>query len=246
MPFVNDDLLDYARLRTRLPPGEPFRLDEAYRRAHLPLVAPGHPDVIAEDAARGYVMGLHETIWSLVIPIDAGVLAASPAYQALNEALRQSRFAGKIAWEIAARRRHVLHATIAGNLGRGAPPILSPEQRKGLRRARCFRIRLKGLFSGNINLGRLYLALYPELIDGENAVHRVQDALGAKRTSLYVMGLHTLADHLDVPETAALFALIERFGDVPLLETEVNSLWMLGARDDLALDSEVAESVPLS
>lgn len=245
MPFVAEPDLDYTRLATRFVAGKGLRLDEAYRRAHLPLVAPEHPDVIAEDGARGYMMGRHETIWSLVIPIDSDRLEASPAYQAMDIALRQSPFADKIAWEIANKRRHVLHATIVGNLARGAPPAISREVRASLKRAGPFRLRLVGLFSGNINLGRLYLALYPEVIEGENAVHRLQDALGARRTRLYVVGLYNLSDHLDPHEASALAAVIAQFKDTHFLESDGIALAMLGARDDLALDSSVTENVTL-
>ena len=48
--FCSDEELDYGRSRFLFAPGKGFRLDEAYRLAHLPLVAPTHPDVIG---ARG-------------------------------------------------------------------------------------------------------------------------------------------------------------------------------------------------
>ena len=45
--FCSDDELGFERSRTRFPCGEGLTLDETYRLAHLPLVAPDHPRVIA-------------------------------------------------------------------------------------------------------------------------------------------------------------------------------------------------------
>ncbi len=102
MPFVTDENLAYRASETQFPPGSILRFDEAYRRAHLPLVAPDHPDVIREDLARGYAMGRHEMRWSLVVPVSWDALSASPAFQALEAELRASPIAGKMAWDIEA------------------------------------------------------------------------------------------------------------------------------------------------
>ena len=79
--FCGDDALAYRRSRTRFAPGEGLTLDEAYRRAHLPLVAPRHPSVIAADVARGYAMGRHAPVFSLVLPVPAAALEAAGAWR---------------------------------------------------------------------------------------------------------------------------------------------------------------------
>ncbi len=67
--LCDDDELDYIAHRTKFEQGQGFLLDEAYRLAHLPLVAPDHPRVIARRAGRHYDMGRHEPVFSLSLPI---------------------------------------------------------------------------------------------------------------------------------------------------------------------------------
>ena len=105
-------------------------LDEAYRLAHLPLVAPDHPRVIARRDGRPYEMGRHEPVFSLVLPIADELLRRSAAYLALEADLKASPLAPKIAWNIVERRRHKLHATLCGSLSTGeTPPVLDAMQR---------------------------------------------------------------------------------------------------------------------
>lgn len=238
--YIPDAELDYQRFATRLVPGSGLAMDESYRRAHLPLVAPDHPRVIASDAARGYLMGRHETMWSLVVPVEWEALAQSPAFHAMHKAMKAGPLAAKIDWVSFEKRRNVLHATIAGSLARGVAPEFDQDWRAAFREIAPFRVALRGLFSGNINLGRLYLKLYPEDRDG-NAIRALQRRLGVRETGLYVVGLYNLIDDLDACEAAWLADFIARYGDRDWLEVTVDCLHLLGARDDLALDSEVAE-----
>ena len=90
--FCDDATLGYLRSRTALPEGVPLTLDEPYRLAHLPLVAPGHPGVIARQDGRFYEMGRHPSVFSAVLPID----------EAGNTVLvGQQRFPfGRYSWEL--------------------------------------------------------------------------------------------------------------------------------------------------
>ena len=54
--FCADSALGYDRSRSVFNQGEAFRLDDAYRLAHLPLVNPSHPDVIANTPGKSYEM----------------------------------------------------------------------------------------------------------------------------------------------------------------------------------------------
>lgn len=213
--------------------GEGLALDEAYRLAHLPLVAPQHPKAIARLPDKPYDMGRHSKVVSLVLPV--------PDIDHLLEAeLRAQPFAHKIAWDIAARRRGKLHATLCG-----APVVLDEAQRQALRAVGPITVELRGLFSGNVNLGRLYLRVYPEKRDGENLLARLQRMLGKRWTGLYPVGLHNLIDDLDPQEAAALAALIERWWERPILRWQVDALWLLGSHDDLVLDGGVEETISL-
>ncbi len=245
LAFCDDAMLGYQRSRTAFAPGASFTLDEAYRLAHLPLVAPAHPGVIARRAGTDYEFGRHARIFSLVLPIDDTALRASPAFQALENELRASPFAEKIAWDLLPRRADRLHATICGSWGIGEAPVITPEQRRALVAIGPVSVQLRGLFSGNINRGRLYLRAYPDLRDGRNAFHAIQTAMGRPTTDLYLVGLYNLIDDLDAAETAALAALIERHWESELLSWRADALWLLGSYDDLVLDAAVSEALPL-
>jgi hypothetical protein len=240
--FCADSNLGYQRSRTKFEAGRGLMLDTSYRLAHLPLVAPDHPRVIASREGKPYEMGRHPTVFSLGLPIDAKQLEASPAFRELDEEIRTLPFASKIAWDILPRRRDKLHATLCNGLGDDARDI-AERARRELRRLAPMAVELRGIFSGNINVGRLYLRVYPEYRDGQNLFRRLQRTLGRPETDLYVVGLYNLKDDLDVQETVALGALIERWWDRPILRHSVDRLWLMHATDDLVLDGGVAEEI---
>jgi hypothetical protein len=246
--LCGDDELGYERSRTRFTAGLGLAFDDAYRLAHLPLVAPDHPLVIARTGRDGlpYAMGRHDRVFSLVMPVAHAVLASSAAYRTLDAELHAAPFAAKIAWHAAERRQDKLHATICGALSTGRPPTITPEARRALAAIGPLTVELRGLFSGNVNVGRLYVRVYPERRDGANTLHRVQRALARRETDLYVVGLHNFVEPLDAGEAAALAALLERWWHVPLARLTVAHLVLLGADDDLALASAVVERLPLA
>jgi len=243
--LCSDAELGYERSRTRFVPGKKLLLDEAYRMAHLPLVAPDHPDVIPSRPGASYLMGRHERAFSLVLPVPADELEKSAAYQELEGELRQSPFANKIAWDLLPKRRRRLHATICGSLSKDVPYTFPDRERLALKRLERLRVELRGLFSGNINVGRLYLRLYPECREGINTLRQIQRTLGRPQTDLYLVGLFNLTDHLEAVEADALQGIIARWWDRPILTLDVSCLWHLGSFDDLVLDSSVYDVIPL-
>lgn len=243
--FCTDDDLGYQRSRTVFAEGSALRLDEPYRLAHLPLVAPAHPGVIARQEGRSYEMGRHPRVYSLVLPIDGTLLAASGPFMRLDDAMRRASFAHKIAWDILPRRADRLHATLCGTLSTGAAPAIREDLREALAAVGPFEVELRGLFCGNVNLGRLYLRVYPETRGGSNPIHTIQAAFGRPPGDLYLVGLYNLIDDLDIAETAALSGLIARWWDVPLLRWTVRDLWVLGACDDLVLDADIDTTLQL-
>lgn len=231
--LCDDGELGYRASLTPFVAGEGFAFDEAYRLAHLPLVAPQHPKVIARKPGRHYEMGRHAPVVSLVLPV--------PDIDHLVEAeLKAEPFASKIAWDIAGRRRGKLHATLCNS-----PVTLDDAERRALAEIGPFTVEARGFFSGSTNHGRLYLRVYPEKRDGENVLARVQRLLGRRQTGLHLIGLHNLVDDLDAHEAAAFAALIERCWERPILRWQVDAFCLLAARDDLILDSEVVETIPL-
>ncbi len=95
--FCSDEDLDYSRSRTKFTGGKGLALDEAYRLAHQPLVAPRHPGVIPSRPGTFYAMGRHPRVHSLVIPVPDELLQQSTAYSELDSELRSAPFAAKIA-----------------------------------------------------------------------------------------------------------------------------------------------------
>lgn len=241
--FCNDDELGYRRSLTDLT--TPLTLDESYRLAHLPLVAPEHPGIIARREGKFYEMGRHPAVYSLVLPVEDGALRASAAFLALEDELKASPFAGKIAWDILPKRQDRLHATVCGSLSLAEPPAIAAETRDALRRIRPFAVELRGLFSGNVNRGRLYLPVYPEKRAGRNALQEVQSAFGRAPGDLWLIGLYNLTDDLDAEETTALAEIVARWWNKPLLSLTVSELQVMGASDDLVLDAHVEAVLPL-
>jgi hypothetical protein len=241
--LIGDEDLAYRKSRTRFAAGAGMTLDEGYRLAHLPLIDPAHPKAIARKDGTHYDNGRHPPVYSLVVPTPD--LPEAPAYRELEQELRRAPFAGKIAWDLVARRQAKLHATVCGSLSVGEPPGIAQEAREALARFGPVTLELRGLFSGNVNRGRLYLRLYPECRDGQNALHLIQRVLGRPSSDLYVVGIWNLTEDLDATEAAALESLIERWWDRPILRFAADGLWLMGAKDDLVLDSEVVETFSL-
>lgn len=250
MPFdpptpelCDDSELGYRRVLTPFLKGEGLRLDETYRLAQLPLVAPNHPAVIPEMPGRYYRMGRHVGVHSLVMMVDPDALEASGAFGALEAEVRAAPFAAKVAWQMPPLRRHRLHATLCGELP--GPPFVGEEARRALAAIGPFDVEVRGLLSGNVNLGRLYLKAYPERRGGRNVLHHVQEALGYRPSDLHVVGLYNLTDNLDAQEAAALRDLIGRWWDMKLARLRIDSLAVLMSRDDLVLDAAIVETVSL-
>lgn len=245
MIFAPDESLGYANALMLPASGQAFRFDESYRRAHLPLIAPGHPRVIARDEQRGYAMGRHRMIYSAVLPIPADMLDASPQFRAMEQALGTAAFAKKIDWDLLPKRRDVLHATLCGTLSADEAPVIDDDLRQRLKNIGPFSMELRGVFSGNMNVGRLYLQLYPEMRGGDNVIHTVQAAFGRQPTGMYLVGLYNFRDELTVEESAALRAFLLEWWEKPLLRLVCEEIWILGARDDLVLERVIAERIKL-
>ena len=242
MRYVPAAELGYERIRRDLSAGGPLRLDESYRLAHLPLLAPAHPDAIASRPGTDYDRGRYTSARrSLVVPIPADRLEASPAFRALDHDVRQSRLAAKVAWTVMQARRSRLHATLANGIG---PGPAADAVAALLRAAGTIRSRLGGPLVGERNLGRIYLPLVPEVRDGGNPLRLVQELAGVTPTGLYLVGYYSLTDHLDAEETAALAAMLDRHGRATMLEGRIERLWLMETHDDLALDSRVVAELP--
>jgi hypothetical protein len=242
--YTTDAELAYARVRWWLTPGAPLRFDEAYRMAHLPLVAPDHPAAIHEPAGRPYRSGrCSEVRYSLVVPIEAAALVESAVFAAIERDVASQAFAHKIAWSLLPLRATKLHITLAGGLERTALAQHAEAARRVLREHGPLRYRLGGLFCGEKNHGRLYFAGYPERIGNADVFALVQDAVRGRRSALYLFGYYNLLDELDPTEAQALYELLERWREATTAELEAASLQLIATHDDLALEGHVIEHV---
>jgi hypothetical protein len=231
--YCDDAALGYAAARRRFAPGEALRFDESYRMAHLPLIAPAHPAVIR--SAADYRDGRYETArYSLVVPVGFRDLAASPDFQAVDAALRNSSFARKIAFDLCERRAAKLHVTLGGLARSELEPRAQAVARQLARRG-APRFKLRGPFLGSKNTGRSYFPAYPQDVGGDDAFGLIQDALGVARTRFYVLGYYNLVDELDPGETSALQHIVDAWSKAEILHVQSDDCVIQATNDDLVL-----------
>lgn len=245
MIYCNDSQLSYNEYQTEFIDKQGLLFDESYRLAHLPLVAPAHPRIIHSKPGTGYNNGIHDLVYSIAIPIDAQLLFSSDLFNDLLNDIRNSSFAIKISWETFTQRRNKLHATVCGSISTHDAPIIAQQVFQQLREIGPLSIKLSGLFSGNKNIGRLYLKVYPEQRDGENMIHVIQRLFGTSRTDFYVVGLFNFLDELDATETQELKTLLNKWRYTDFIQLQVIGLWVLKSKDDLVLQGGIEQTLPM-
>ena len=243
--YCDDSQLSYEKYQTEFIGGHGLTFDDAYRLAHLPLVAPDHPLVIPSKPGANYDRGVHDLIYSVAIPISANKLLQSQKFIEFYDELKTTKFAHKISWETYDQRKDKLHATICGTLSIGKEPLINDRVYDDLRAIGPVAISVRGVFSGNINIGRLYLKIYPELRDGRNMCHEIQKIFGTPLTCLYVVGLLNFVEELDSSETQDLNDVIKRWRNCEFFQLSLDNLWLLKSRDDLVLDGSITKIIPL-
>ena len=243
--FCSDSQLLYNDYQTEFQNGQGLLFDESYRLAHLPLVAPNHPRVISKKDGTSYNQGIHDLVYSVVIPIYGKQLQASVEFNKLCDELRASGFADKLSWNTFSQRKDKLHATICGTISTKNPPYFDQEKYQSLRNTGPISVKVSGLFSGNKNIGRLYLKVYPERRAGENICHVIQRIFESPLTDLYVVGLFNFIDELNVEEANELEMLLSRWRDVEFMQLRLDELWLLKSRDDLVLNGSIDNTIPL-
>lgn len=253
LTFCDDMAMTYDASRRLFAPGERLSFDESYRLAHLPLVVPGHADVIRSVPDRDYVDGRYERPrHSLIAPVSAADLMASPVFREMEAEMRAASFAAKIHWGLCETRAATLHATIVNGLVERDIDTCAKAVADGLRFIDAITFRLGGPFIGMKNFGRIYFPVYPQIIRGEDAFALIQDACGAPRTRFYVVGYYHLTDALDAPETHDLALLLERWRGRIMAELTLSTLTIQATNDDLALTGrpvariELGDSVALA
>jgi len=245
MLFCDDSQLDYNKFETKFTEGQRLVFDDAYRLAHLPLVAPDHPRVIATKSGSHYTKGIHDLVFSIAIPVAADKLFMSEAFVRLCNELENSKFARKLSWDTFTKRKNKLHATICGAISTTISPEISQRMYQQLVDIGPISVRVRGLFSGNINVGRLYSKVYPELRQGKNVCHSIQSIFSSPLTNLYVVGLFNFVEELSPSETQELVELLDVWRNIDIIRLEIENLWLLKSRDDLVLDGGIDKVLPL-
>lgn len=238
--FASDDELDYAGQVYRDRAG--LRLDEAYRRLHLPLLVPGHADAIAADAAIGLAHGrFAKPRRSLVAFVPWAALTASDRFAQTLDRLRASLLHDKIAWTSFDARRDRLHLTIAGvHPDADLAPIVAGVNAEG-----PFAVRIGGLWGGQRNIGRLYLPCYPGRDAGSgNSLQALQQRAGLATSRFFGIGLINLTDHLDAREAAALVDILADWRRPVVDSLPLNRLAVIETYDSLLLDYRVVQEIP--
>ncbi|MBB6467724.1 hypothetical protein HNQ96_003605 [Aminobacter lissarensis] len=246
MKFCDDTIMAYDASRRVFDEGEALTFDDAYRLAHLPLVASGHAEIISTKDGTDYRDGRYETPrHSLVVPVDASQLASSEAFRQFEAELRSFSVSDKIAWHIGNERAGKLHATVVGGLSEPDIARCAEAAAAALASLGDVSMRIGGPFLGRINAGRVYLPVYPCCRDGEDVFALVQTACGARLSRFYVIGYYHLAAPLTIAETADLAGLAERWRRRVLAELPVTSLVVMATNDDLALSGRVVATIPV-
>ncbi len=243
--YCSDSQLLYKDSQTEFRNGQGLLFDDSYRLAHLPLVAPNHHRVIRNKEGTSYNQGIHDLVYSVAIPIYDKQLQASVAFKELCNDLKASGFSDKLSWDTFSQRKDKLHATVCGSISSIKPPYFDDEKLKRLREIGPVSVKITGLFSGNINVGRLYLKVYPELRAGENMCHVIQRIFGSPLTDLYVVGLFNFIDELDVVETGELEELLIRWRDFEFMQIRLEELWLIKSHDDLVLKGSIDKIISL-
>lgn len=240
MKFASDKELGYYAARRSFIAGEKLQFDVAYRRAHLPLVNPVHSQVIAADG--DYRLGRYATRrYSLVVPISANALDGSEQFQIMDAHIRHSNFADCIAWPVMAQRRAMLHATLCGGFTESQLPALITTLQQWTHNRIKPEFLVGGLFNGNLNTGRLYLTIYPEMRGEENTFQAIQQAAGKTASAMWLTGFYNFRQELSADQTQALAATLVQFGGQTMLQQTCSELWLLATNDDLALSAEIIE-----
>src|SRR5262245_57326797 len=202
-------------------------MDAVYRTRQLPLVNPMHPDVISPDGE--YVMGRYAGgRMSLVGFVGLDRFLESPVYRELTRELRQSRVGAKLAWSLLERRHDRLHFTVQPSLHErvGVEPV--ERLVEPARSLAPFRVRITGPWlSQSLNVGRLYLTVYPELDRGVDRLRQAQRSLGGRETGFYGVGFHNKTDHLDACEAAELGVIIRTYREAALVECLISELHVI-------------------
>jgi len=227
--------------------GQPLRLDPAYRRNHLPLTEPRHPDVITSDDSTDYLAGRYDRArTSIVLFVPWSAFEASEGYRAFNAALKGASFSGKIAWRLHLQRKDRLHATVCNLLHLTHSPDQITASIASIEKQPAFDVRLLGPWLGHDrNNGRIYLPLTPERRGQGDALGDIQEVAGVNRTRFYGLGVQQFTDHLHPEEAEELEGILARFRDSSIAEIRVRELALIRTHDDLILNSRVIRRIQL-
>jgi len=243
--YSDASMMAYEGARRVFRSGEPLVFDEAYRLAHLPLVSPDNPAVIARKDGKDYMMGRYaRPRYSAVVPIDQESLSRSAQFREMEADLRARSFSCKVQWDICRLRKDVLHATVIGGISEAAIPATVQCIQAALASLPPVSLRIGGPFLGRVNTGRVYFPLYPQLVDGRDALSVVQEACGAKVSRFFVVGYYNLAAELSVDETDQLARFAERWCERVIAHQQLTGISILATNDDLVLSARIVASVP--
>ena len=98
---------------------------------------------------------------------------------------------------------------------------------------------------GSKNTGRIYFPAYPEIVDGQDVFGLIQDALGVRRTQLYVLGYYNLVEELDPEETSELQRIVDE-NQAEVLRVQSEVCFIQATNDDLVLSGRAVIAIDTS
>ncbi|GAA1370848.1 hypothetical protein [Catellatospora chokoriensis] len=211
-----------------------LRLDDRYRRRHLPLLheAP-RPRLAGDDLSPAEYW---PPIRSAVIPIDDAALRADADVAAFLDDLRAAL--GPAVWWPGLRlRAGLLHTTLAPGLG---PEAALPDGPLA-----AIHLVVRGPWLGRFNTGRIYLPVQAADAASARQLEAARVRLAAEHRPL-LAGYLQLTGDVRGERYAALRGLVRRYQARIQVPVTPADLWLMDTMDDLVLRSRVARRVPFA
>ncbi|GAA2394786.1 hypothetical protein Cme02nite_54780 [Catellatospora methionotrophica] len=211
-----------------------LRLDDRYRRRHLPLLHESpRPPFADGDLSPGEYW---PPIRSAVIPIDDAVLRADTCFTAFLDELRDA--AGPCVWWPGLRlRAELVHTTLA--------PELDPDTRLTGDVLAPVHLIVRGPWLGRLNAGRIYLPVQATDTASARQLTAVRARLGSPPRPM-LAGYLQLTGDVHGEQYAALRDLVRRYQRRVQVAVRPPDLWLMDTMDDLVLRSRVVQRLPLS
>ncbi|WP_144126944.1 hypothetical protein [Catellatospora sichuanensis] len=211
-----------------------LRLDDHYRRRHLPLLHEAtRPPLAGDDLSPAEYW---PPIRSAIIPVDDAALRADADFAAFIDDLRGA-LGPAIWWPGLRLRADLVHTTLAPDLG---PNTELPDEP-----LTAVNLVVRGPWLGRFNTGRIYLPVQAADAASARQLEAVRAWLTAEHRPL-LAGYLQLTDDIHGEDYMALRELVRRYQARIQVPVTPADLWLMDTMDDLVLRSHVEQRMPFS